>query len=500
MASWGSKKFGRVRNCRGRAVFALVVRSASLPPSLTMSRRSHFFLLMLVCCGLLSASAAAPVPLRWHAGSNRVDAAIQGVPLPRVLGRVARATGWKILLEPGTDRVVSATFTNLPAREALGRLLGPLSFVLAPQAKGPARLLIYRSSADAATEAVAPSDDEYTLEPGPIPNELIVRLKPGSKITPEELAKKLGAKLVGRLEELNAYRLRFETPESASAARELLKARDDVAAVENNIRLPAPDRGEPIAKSVTEPGLKPRVVGAKDRIIVALIDTKVQPLPAAYEQFILSRSSVVDPSGAADAGPTHGTVMVQNILQGVSVSDDPVAGSRVRVVAVDVYDPAPAGQEPTTTTWNVARGLYAAAAQGATVFNLSLGGTDPSPMLDDIIASLHNQGAIIPAATGNMGGTALTFPAASPGALGVTAVDRSGQPAPYANTGPQAQLAGPGTMYFQYGGQTWVAQGTSSATAWVSGVAAGAMSASGKPASQIEPMLRTELPFRRANP
>jgi hypothetical protein len=54
----------------------------------------------------------------------------------------------------------------------------------------------------------------------------------------------------------------------------------------------------------------------------------------------------------------------------------------------------------------------------------------------------------------------------------VTASDRNGQIAPYANTGGFVDLIAPGTSFLEYGGQTFRVMGTSPATATVSGVAA----------------------------
>lgn len=451
-------------------------------------------LLVLVCAGALRAADAGA--LIWQARSNRVDASFRAVPLPKVLGRVARATGWQIFVEPGTERTVSTVFTNLPPREALNRLLGNLSFVLVPRPDAPAKLLVYRSTADAATEAVAAADDEYTLEPGPIPNELIVRLKAGAKISIDDLARKLGAKVVGRLDALNAYRLRFDTADAAQAAREALQLRTDVAGIENNYRLPVPEPNQPAAQTAQRLQLKPRAAGDGATVTVGLVDTLLQPQPKEYEQFITQRLSVVDGTFPVDnTQPMHATAMFQDILQSASGVGNAEQGLGLRVLAVNVYAPAPAGQQPATTSWDVANGVKAAWDGGATVINLSLGGNDDSPLLDDVICQVTQQGGLVFAATGNTPGKNLTFPSGGPCALGVTAVDANGQPASYANTGPQAKLAGPGTTLFLFGGQTWVATGTSGATAWTSGLAAGAISAKGWTPAQAQQWLMQQDGF-----
>jgi len=431
--------------------------------------------------------------VRWNSEASQLSASIERVPLSRVLGRVVRLTGWKVLIEPGSDRLVSVVLTNQPTGVWLPRVLGDFSFAFVPGSTAGGRTLrIYRTQAEAATDAIAPlEEEEYQVRPGPIPNELIVRFKPGAKLTPEELAKRLGAKLVGRLDDLNTYRLRFETAAGATAAREQLRGISEIAGVESNVRLPIPEAGAAGAGNGASISLRARVGSEKDQVVVALIDTAVQPLGNSLESFLLSRVSVADGTPVNDGSPTHGTVMSQNILQGVSQIEASGDGTKVRILPVDVY-----GSEPATTTWNVIRGLEAAAAKGATVFNLSLGGTEDSPLLDSVIASIRAQGGLVLAATGNSPGTFLTYPAASPGALGVTAVDASGIPADYANTGPQARLAGPGSTLIQYGGQTWLTKGTSGATAWVSGLAAGWMSKTGSGSIQAGQWLQVAVPFK----
>ena len=49
-----------------------------------------------------------------------------------------------------------------------------------------------------------------------------MRLKPGAKI--DDLARSLGAKVIGRIDSLNAYRLQFQDQAAADTAREQLAA------------------------------------------------------------------------------------------------------------------------------------------------------------------------------------------------------------------------------------------------------------------------------------
>src|SRR6185295_15344753 len=123
-----------------------------------------------------------------------------------LLGKIASATGWRIYLEPGTKHTVSTKFSNLPPGEALRLLLGNLSFGLLPQTNAPPKLFVFRTSLQEATQLITPAGKKNaTPAAKPIPNELIVTLKPGMKI--DELAKRLGAKVAGSVEGLNTHRL-----------------------------------------------------------------------------------------------------------------------------------------------------------------------------------------------------------------------------------------------------------------------------------------------------
>ena len=124
--------------------------------------------------------------LEWPNSEKRVDARIPGWPLTQVLSRIAGSTGWEVYLEPGTERPIRTTFTNAAPAEALRRLLGGLNFSLQPQPKGPSRLYIYSSDRDRATQRIVAED----TKPGKIANELVVRLKPDSKLSIEEIAAK----------------------------------------------------------------------------------------------------------------------------------------------------------------------------------------------------------------------------------------------------------------------------------------------------------------------
>src|SRR6185295_15262896 len=76
------------------------------------------------------------------------------------------------------------------------------------------------------------------------------------------------------------------------------------------------------------------------------------------------------------------------------------------------------------------------------------------------------------AAAGNTPVTSPTYPAANPYVLAVTAGDRYGNIASYANRGDFVDVIAPGSTVVSYAGNSWYVAGTSPATAWATGLAA----------------------------
>ena len=98
----------------------------------------------------------------------------------------------------------------------------------------------------------------------------------------------------------------------------------------------------------------------------------------------------------------------------------------------------------------VASAIRYAADHGASVANLSLGGTDPSPILLDALRYAVSHGMFVAIAGGNgyPEGNLQTYPAkyaeAIDGVVAVGAVSRNAQRAFYSNTGSYIEIAAPG--------------------------------------------------------
>ncbi|HAB17601.1 MAG TPA: S8 family serine peptidase [Verrucomicrobiota bacterium] len=429
--------------------------------------------------------------LKWDAGANRVDGSIPGWPLTQVLARIAGATGWEVYVEPDSDRPIQASFTNLPPVEALRRLLGGLNFSLQPQPTGAARLYIYSSDRDRATQRIVAED----TRPGRIANELIVRLKPGSALSIEEIAKKVGARILGKLPKLNAYRLQFDSPEAAEAARKLIAELTDVAAVEDNYRWEAPTTLEAgTGTPASAPALKPKLSPDGKYLVVGIIDTAAQAMSPDREAFVLSRTDLVA-GKPADDGLWHGTAMAEELLRGLSMTDTAADGSSVRLRLYNTY-----GANESATSFDVTRAVFQAAEDGVTVLNLSLGGPDPSPMLQESLRSFAEQGGLVFVAAGNAGTSELYFPAADPSVIAVTAVNRDGDPMSWANWGSYVDVGAPGVTTLPWGGLTWRVTGTSPASALVAGMAAGYADRTGVGLNVVRGVILREMPFTPKKP
>ena len=432
-----------------------------------------------LCLMLLVFVAPAPAVdrLSWRSGSERVDADVDGWSLAQLLEHLAEATGWQVFVEPDTrlKQPVSVKFSNLPASEALGRLLGELSFAVLPQANSPAKLFVFRTSVGDATQRVQRRE---LAKAKPIADELVLLRKPGSKEDAEELAKRLGAKITGRVNEFGAYRLKFADENTARHALTELNGNPDFN-VDFNYSMPRPVTAEALAaSSALGLALKPDASAPAGQLIVGLIDAAVQK-NSPYSEFLLAGVSVAGESIPGSTSPTHGTSMFETLLRGLASTQDKNGTTSVRVLPVDVY-----GDAENTSTFNVARGIVEALNAGATIINLSLASPGDSQLLHNVIIKGAERGALFIAAAGNEPTTLPNFPAAYPEVLAVTAGGRSGL-ASYANRGEFVDVAAPGSSIIYFGGKAYMVSGTSASTAYISGLAAGMKSSTGASATAV---------------
>lgn len=419
-----------------------------------------------------------------------LTADLRGIRLGAALKMLGERMDWSVFVEPGLEsRRVSTRFTDLSVGESLRRIMGELNYALIRGGTQKAsKLLVYATSASKATQEIELSDQVVIFYSKRIDNEIIVQIKPGSPMTIEAIAEALNAEIVGEVEGLNAYRLRFKDKKSADAAREKLKDSDSVQ-ISDNYEWGRPGDNQPFVQG-TGSGLSLKA-GKTDgnEVIVGLIDMPVQSNEETLSEFLLPGITIGD-GVATDSGlPSHGTSMAQTVLKGVELGNDGQSETSVRILPIDVY-----GGSDTTSTFQVAAGIYEAVKAGASIVNLSLGGADAAPFMEQMINEASQQGVLFVGAAGNSPGKNYTFPAAYPEVLAVTAAGRDGAPAAYANTGDFVDVMVPGRSFVEYNGTTYMVNGTSSSAAYVSGLAASISANSGKPVRQVELELRQNLP------
>ena len=456
----------------------------------------------LLTVGLLTAVVAstadepptAPlsIGLNWKADGT-ASAQIEKCPLEKVLQSLSEQGRWQIFVEPELRLHVTTRFKNLTHPQALRRLLSDVNFAIIPSPKGTSKLLVYKTSSEKAVVRIVPTKrlakrEKVKIKPGKIANELVVTLEPGSGIDIEALAAELGAKVVGKIDGLDIYWLRFENEQQAEKAQTLLEKNEGVASVDNNYSITRPDALSPVSLAAPPLNLRPSAAD-EDGIVIGLIDSSVQRDGSQVGDFLLPEISMAGEAANDSGQVNHGTSMAETILRGLSASLDGGQETSVKILPVDVY-----GQSENTSTFEVARGVQAAIEAGADIISLSLGSDEQNDLMRAVIQAGANSGVLFLAAAGNEPTGQPVYPAAQPEVIGVTALNRSGRSvANYANSGNFVEAAAPGAGVTVFNNQTFYGTGTSFSTAYVAGVAAGISSTQGLPMVEVRRMITTEM-------
>lgn len=440
----------------------------------------------LACLSFWVVTAASAGQLNWNPKTGKVDASLQGEPLSKVLSDIGALADWEVLVEPGLQATVSTRFEGLPAHQALRRILGNWNFAVLPGKNGRKKLYIYRNSLRATTKPLKPQTGNKTSQSRRIENEIIATLNSELPQTIEKLAGSLNAEVIGKIDGLNAYRLRFQNQDEAEQARKKLVSMDSLQISDNyEMDIPARLLSPLHFGKAAAPQIQANPASSQEPLIVALIDTSVQADAPGLSGFLLPTISLTGEASPPADEPTHGTTMALTLLRGLEMVNQGGANASVRILPIDVY-----GGEEMTSTFQVAAGVVAAMRSGARIFSVSLGGQETSPFLQRVIQDAYQSGAMFIGAAGNEPGTHNIFPAAYPEFLAVTSSDATGKIAPYANSGGFVDVMTPGRTQVSYKGKTYLIKGTSVSAASVSGIAAGIAAESGWPLQQVEREIR----------
>ena len=203
------------------------------------------------------------------------------------------------------------------------------------------------------------------------------------------------------------------------------------------------------------------------RVVVAVIDTGVSPLPDLAGRLLPGIDLVNDDADPADDNG-HGT-MAAGVIAAAGNNRTGVAGIcwSCRILPIKALNAKGGGSYT-----DIAEGIRYAADRGADVISLSLGGSDDSKLLRDAVAYAETRGALVVAAAGNRGVSTPHYPAAIPTVLAVGGATASDTRYSWSNHGGWVDVTAPGCNPAQ-GPSGTIGQycGTSSATPFVAGVA-----------------------------
>jgi thermitase len=214
-------------------------------------------------------------------------------------------------------------------------------------------------------------------------------------------------------------------------------------------------------------------------VIVAIVDSGVDARhPDLRNQLVPGYDFVNDDADAADDNG-HGTQMA-GIIAAEAFNGLGVAGvaPHCTLMPIKVLDASATGVYSA-----IANGITYAADHGARVINLSLAGSEASPILESAVDYAAARGALVIAAAGNDGTGDPAYPAAYTNAVAVSATDQRDKVASFSNYGSWVAFAAPGvdiltTNWSASGGASYATTaGTSAATAFVSGAFALLLSA-----------------------
>ena len=270
------------------------------------------------------------------------------------------------------------------------------------------------------------------------------------------------------------------TADAAAVATEAA-AGNDLIAVDTDAPVTAsaatndPSSGSQWAFTNTSFGaLWPSAIGTSNPpLVVAVIDTGLDAThPDLSAGQVLAGVSLVSgaPTAADDNG--HGT----HVSGIIAATTDNAVGVRGVAPGVKILPIKALNSNGSGTYSAVATAITIAVSQGAKVINMSLGGTVPSTIFDAAVAAANAAGVTVVAAAGNNGttGSPASYPAATPGVIGVGAVNSTLDRAPFSTCGAYVDLSAPGVNILSTtrgaGYASW--SGTSMATPFVAAAAA----------------------------
>jgi subtilisin family serine protease len=222
-------------------------------------------------------------------------------------------------------------------------------------------------------------------------------------------------------------------------------------------------------RQVEAPAAWALMTGASRQVVVAVVDSGVDPTQPDLQGALVPGADFADASGSTADQYGHGT-MVAGVIAARGDNGEGVAGVcwTCLIMPIKVLDANGSG-----TASSIADGIRWAADHGANVINMSIVLSGPDADVASAIAYAHDKGVMVVAAAGNAGNGDATYPASYPFVVSVAATDDSDQLYPWSTHGTWVTLAAPGcTMTTALGGGFAAFCGTSAAAPLVAGLAA----------------------------
>ena len=233
--------------------------------------------------------------------------------------------------------------------------------------------------------------------------------------------------------------------------------------------------------------------GASRPVVVAVVDSGVDPAQPDLQGALVPGADFADSSGSTADQFGHGT-MVAGVIAARGDNGQGIAGVCwvCLVMPIKVLDANGAG-----AATGVAQGIRWAVDHGASIINMSFVLSGPDAGVEDAIAYAHSHGVLVVAAAGNSGGGDPTYPASYPFVVSVAATDASDALYPWSTRGSWVTLAAPGcTATTALGGGFASFCGTSAAAPLVAGLAALGYEAGAPSEAALEAALeRTATPL-----
>jgi subtilisin family serine protease len=175
--------------------------------------------------------------------------------------------------------------------------------------------------------------------------------------------------------------------------------------------------------------------------LIGLIDTRINLEHEALKGQAIELLTGFG-GGAKASSPDHGTAIAA-LLVGRADSNAPGLIPGARLLAADAFY-RENGTVDRADVISLVAALEALADRGVRIINLSLSGP-PNEVLKKAVEAVQAKGVVLVAAAGNNGaGAEPSYPAAYPGVIAVTAVDRQLNVYQRATRGPYVDLAAPG--------------------------------------------------------